>query len=405
MVYLTLKNAYGNLKHTMVHHNSYSKKIPKLSPLIAAAVIVVSVAIAPIVKADTYDDQINQLNNQKSQAQANSKALAVQAGDVQSQINDLQTQIASIQVQIDANTAEQTKLTGQINDAQKKLDEQRSLLSENIKAMYIEGDISPLEMIASSKNLGDFVDQQEYRDRIKNSISDTMDEITQLKKQLNDQKAAVQKILDSQVALQNSLDQKNASAQAMLAQVNQSKANFDASVVNLTQQIGQLRAAQAQMYANISGGGGSVPANGSYGKLHWANLTPGVRCGGGYPSPWCTSLDGYIDTWRLYSSECVSYAAWRMSLQHHVSSFHGAGMAYEFPYTAQGNGDAYVDSTPAAGSVVMIPPAMIGGVGHVAVVESVNGGWIHVSQYNWQPGLYSEMDIELVPGLVFAHFK
>lgn len=65
----------------------------------------------------------------------------------------MQTQIAGIQAQIDANTARQTELTNQIDAAQNRLEEQKGLLSANIRSMYIEGDISPLEMIASSKIL------------------------------------------------------------------------------------------------------------------------------------------------------------------------------------------------------------------------------------------------------------
>jgi peptidoglycan hydrolase CwlO-like protein len=390
----------------MVHHknhrNSYTSQF---SSLIAASVVVVSAILSPVATyADQYDAQIKQKQAQQDAARAQAQSLGVQANDVQAQVNALQTQIASIQAQIDTNTAKQNELTAQIETAQKKLEEQKELLSANIRSMYIEGDITPLEMIASSKNLGDFVDKQEYRDRIKDNISATMDEVERLKKQLDDQKKEVTQIIDQQKALRGDLDQKNAEAGAKLTQLNQDKSAFDASVASLSKEISQLKSAQAQMYRNISGGGSYVPPTGSYGKLQWRNLTPGVRCGGGYPSPWCTSLDGYIDTWRLYSSECVSYAAWKMSLSHHVSSFRGRGNAYLWPQTVTENGDGYWNSTPAVGSVMVMPRAMIGGVGHVAVVEAINGEWIKVSQYNWQPGVYSEMEVRHVPGLQYVHF-
>ena len=190
----------------MVHHEYHSKKLPKLTPLVAAAIFVVSAIISPIVvKADQFEEQIKALEQQRAQNQGISDGLGQQAQGIQGEIDSLRSQIATIQAQIDINTARQTELTNQIEAAQKKLAEQKDLLSVSIRSMYIEGDISPLEMIASSKNLGDFVDKQEYRDRIKDSISDTMDEIERLKKQLDDQKKEVTRILDDQTSLRGTL--------------------------------------------------------------------------------------------------------------------------------------------------------------------------------------------------------
>ena len=125
------------------------------------------------------------------------------------------------------------------------------MLSANIRSMYIEGDISPLEMIASSKNLGDFVDKQEYRDRIKDSISTTMDEIEALKIQLDEQKREITRILDEQKTLRGTLDQKNSEAGAKLASVNQDKAAFDEQVrsrqVDIEKLQSEIRAAQSAL--------------------------------------------------------------------------------------------------------------------------------------------------------------
>jgi peptidoglycan hydrolase CwlO-like protein len=95
----------------------------------------------------------------KESAAESAEGLGTVATGIEGEINDLATQIASIQSQIDINTSRSDDLTNQIEAAQKRVEEQKGLLSANIRSMYIEGDISPLEMIASSKNLGDFVDK------------------------------------------------------------------------------------------------------------------------------------------------------------------------------------------------------------------------------------------------------
>ena len=118
--------------------------------------------------------------------------------------------------------------------------------------MYIEGDISPLEMIASSKNLGDFVDKQEYRDRIKDNISDTMDEIERLKVQLSDQRKEVTSIINDQKSLRGTLSVKNQEANSKLASVNLDKAGFDTKVATETKDIAKLQKEVQQMEAELA---------------------------------------------------------------------------------------------------------------------------------------------------------
>lgn len=395
--YLTLKTAYANLMETMVHHKHHSiKKTPKITPLIAAGAFVISALIAPpIVKADQFDDMIRQRQQAQALAQGRSNELGARANDVQAQVTELQNQIASIQAQIDINTARQNELTQQIEAAQKKLEEQKGLLSANIRSMYIESDISPLEMIASSKNIGDFVDKQEYRNRIKDNISKTMDEIERLKKQLDGQKKEVTQILDQQKSLRGNLDQKNAEASSQLNALNRNKAEFDGQVQALSKEIASLRAQQRAANARFIGNAGS-----------------GVNCGGGYPgsarSPsgrnWGCNypLDYTYDTWGMYNRQCVSYTAFKVaSSGRHMPYWGGRGNAKNWPNNARGAGIP-VDGNPQAGDVAI---STAGYYGHAMYVEAVlGGGKILISQYNaaWD-GRYSEAVIS-ASGLHFIHF-
>ncbi len=380
----------------MVHHKNHGiKNTPKVSPLIAAGAFVIAAILTPIaVQADQFDDMIKQREAQQQLLQGQSNVLGAQANDVQGQITQLQGQIASIQAQIDINTARQTELTNQIDAAQKKLEEQKGLLSANIRSMYIEGDISPLEMIASSKNLGDFVDKQEYRDRIKDSISSSMDEIERLKKQLDEQKREVTVILEEQKALRANLDQKNAEAGAKLSSINQSKAQFDAGVGTLSKEIASLRAQQRAANARFIGGAGT-----------------GVNCGGGYPGHAVSSfgrwgcnygLDDGVDNWGMYNRECVSYTAFKVAQSgRNMPYWGGRGNAKQWPANARAAGIP-VDNSPRIGDVAI---STGGTYGHAMYVEAVlGGGRILISQYNaaWD-GRYTETTIN-AGGLEFIHF-
>lgn len=381
----------------MVHHKNHTKhkKLPKLTPLLAASAIVVANITGPVtVLADQYEEQIQALQQQRAANQNVANGLAQQAQGIQGEIDMLRDQITSIQAQIDINVARQNELNAQIEVAKAKLLEQKDMLSANIRSMYIEGDISPLEMIASSKNLGDFVDKQEYRDRIKENIVTTMDEIERLRKQLDGQQKEVTRIIDEQKTLRGNLDAKNNEAGAKLASVNQSKAGFDAQIQAQSAQIAALRAAQRAANARFIGAPGS-----------------GVNCGGGYPGHATSSfgkwgcnyaLDAGVDNWGMYNRQCVSYTAFKVAESgRRMPYWGGRGNAKNWPTNARGAGIP-VDGNPRVGDVAI---STDGYYGHAMYVEAVlGGGKILISQYNagWD-GRYTEAVISAA-GLEFIHF-
>ena len=384
--------AYGNLVVSMVHHKNQSKNLPKLTPIIAASVMVVTSIIGPSATyADQFESKIKALEAQKAESQATANQLGQQANGIQGEIDGLRNQIAAIQAQIDINIERYNSLVKQIEDAQAKLEEQKSLLSANIRSMYIEGDISPLEMIASSKNLGDFVDKQEYRDRIKDSISTTMDEIEDLKIQLDEQKREVTRILDEQKTLRGSLDQAENSAAAKLNEVNQDKAAFDSQVKAQSQEIASLRAQQRAANLSAFGGGTFVASGNGGGGYPYNNV--------GYP---CWGGGGCVDPWGLYKRECVSYTAFKVQQSgKRMPYFGGRGNARQWPSTASAFG-IESGSTPRAESVAI---SYAGPYGHAMWVEAVlPDGRIHISEYNFGvDGRYSERIVSPA-GLTFIYF-
>lgn len=369
----------------MFRHNTQQKSA-RITPLIAAGAFMFSVLSAPTsVFSLSINDQIQQKQAEHKKAQEESKRLGDRASDTQSQIDQLQAEIADVQAQIDINTARQKELTEKIEAAQKRLDEQRGLLSANIRSMYIEGEISPLEMIASSKNLGDFVEKQEYRDRIKDNISTTMDEIEGLKKQLDAQRNEVIKILDTQKELRGTLDEKNNEASKKLSAINQDKSAFDKIVKERAKEIQEMQAQQAAIERQRNAWtGGYIAASGT-GGYPWANAPLNCFAGGYCYSP-------VVDSWALFARQCTSYTAWKLASQgYKVRSFAGQGHAYQWPattssYTTQRVGD------PRAGDAA-VDRSGGGGYGHVMYVESVEADSIIISEYNWIPNSYSSRRI------------
>lgn len=121
---------------------------------------------------------------------------------------------------------------------------------------------------------------------------------------------------------------------------------------------------------------------------------------GGYPALLCDApRDSLVDPWGMYNRECVSYAAYKVSLRRTMPNWGGHGNAFQWPGNARAAGIA-VDSTPRVGDVAILTT----GFGHAMYVEAVNGSYITVSQFNYNnTGEFSRLAVPSA-GLEFIHF-
>ncbi|HEX3082596.1 MAG TPA: CHAP domain-containing protein, partial [Candidatus Saccharimonadia bacterium] len=299
----------------------------------------------------------------------------------------LQSQANILQSQINLNQAKYNAITNSIAQNEAKLSDQKVVLSANLKSMYLDSSVTPLEMLASSSNISDFMDQQQYQDKIKTKIQDAMDSIQKIQADLRTQQTTVTGILDDEKGQQQKLADLQAEANRLLAEATQNAATADADVRASNNQIASLKAQQQAILAAKFG-----TANG------------GQACGGGYPGYLCNApQDTVVDPWGMYNRECVSYTAFKVaSSGRHMPYWGGAGNANQWPDNARRAGIP-VDGDPQAGDVAI---SMVGPYGHAMYVESVlGGGKIFVSQYNFGvPGTYSTMTISS-SGLNFIHFR
>ncbi len=379
-------------------------KTQKLARLVSFAIALLMVALIPgtSVRADRFDDQIAALKADIAAKQALAAELAAQADTLANKIAGLQAQIGALQDQINANEVRQQQLAEQIAAAEKKLAEQKTNLAQSIRQIYLEGDVSTVEMLASSNSISEFVDKQQYLDSLKTKISDTVTEITLLKKTLEDSKKEIDRLIIDQNAQKVQLASQQAETDRLLADTQGQEAAYQAQIANSNSQIKQLRAQQAA--ENIR------RLQLLTGSTSGSNVSGLVMCGGGYPAPWCTyPLDALVDNWGMYNRECVSYTAWKVAASgRYMPYWGGRGNANQWPDNAIDQGIP-MDTNPRVGDI-----AIWGWVsyrqhsdpyGHAMYVEQVYGnGWIRVSQYNFNwSGMYNEMDIP-ASSAVYIHF-
>lgn len=385
-----------------------SRKL-KISSLAIVVVVAGGFALAPMVRADRFDQQITQLQTDNSQKQQQVHSLELAANSLQDTINNLQVQINGLQAQIIANQAKNDDLQKQIAAAEVELAKQKKLLGEDIKQMYLDGQISTLEMLASSKDLSDFVDKQQYRSSVQNKIKDTLDRVTTLKLQLKTQKDEIERLLKEQQSLQAQIAAQQGEQQRLLGMNQGQQATFNSQIQDNKNKINDLR--RQQVLENI--------------KLFGGGTQPGIPGGGGYPwgnayCKWtgsvgadCYNYDWYFngsawDPWGYGFRNCTSWVAYKLAASG-KTGFQSLGNAASWPGAAQARGIGVTYGSGATAGDAAVNPN--GFYGHVMYVEAVVGdGRVVVSDYNrLGDGLYRGPDggnagVLGQSGLVFIHF-
>lgn len=375
---------------------------------VCAAIVAIagSLQFSNSAHADRFDDQIKAIRNQVNQYQAQANELHKKGDTLQAALNTITAEKNTIQAQLDLSQARYDKLTNDIAVNKKKLADSQAALGDIIANLYVDGSISPLEMLASSKNVGEYMDKHEYRSAISDKLNKTISSVKTLKAQLEKDQKDVEKVLEDQKSQRATLAAKEAEQQQLVEKTRSDEAVYQQQVTAGKAQMASIAAQQRAALARITNGG--VNNAGSVGAFQFRNFSGNTGCGGGGYSL-CGAQDSYADQWGLYNRECVSYTAWaaytRFGKQ--VLNFAGAGNAYQWPSTTSSRMGATVNNTPEVGAVAILPATSgFAPIGHAMLVESIQGGgWVHVSQYNFGgTGEYSTMDIAS-SGVVFIHFR
>jgi surface antigen len=360
-------------------------KQPKTRAILAAfLVIAVTAAAAPLVHAATYQERIDELQRKNGQALTQKQGLQAQATTLAGTVANLNSEIGALEAQIRENQAKRDKLAADIAAAQADLDKQKEILGQNIRKMYVESDMSTLEMLATSNDLSHYVDKEQYQVSLQQKIEDSLKRINALKKQLDEQKALIDKLLADQQGMQTQLNAQRAEVSRLLSLNQSQQASFEKTMQTNNSEITRLQGLQAIENEKYNLG---TPVKGGTGGYPYAN------------APWPNSIP---DPWGMYKRQCVSYTAWKVAVSgRHMPYWGGHGNAKLWDDNARADGIP-VDSNPREGDVAV---SNSGEYGHVMYVEAVNDdGSITVSQYNasWD-GRYS-MVKRSTNGLVFIHF-
>lgn len=369
-------------KNLSLFHNRINSFGRTISPIFFAIVFLASFvmpgAIARIAAATCTT-----ITDCQAQISANNDAVAElkrNALSYQDAIQRLNSEINTLQGAIDANVAEQNRLQKEIEKAQAEIDHQRAVLAQGVKAMYVDGTPSTLEMIAASKSLSEYVDKQEYRTAVQRKLQDTLKTIAALQKQLSEQRVQVAELLKTQQSQQTSLVSARSEQASMLSYNKSQQDSYNQQTAANKNKLDQLIAAQRAANNSTSGSGyyllrfpGAVrainPSGYTYANAGFSMST----------APGCVDNDG-PDEWGYCTRQCVSFAAWAVEASGRSAPRY-YGSAKYWVDKARANGVPVYTSGPQPGDVLI---STSGTWGHAMYVYAVNGNTAYIYEYNQQ---------------------
>ncbi len=381
----------------MVTMRSYAKKqIPKIRSLLQitlATLISVGLLFArsnninsgAIVEAATASELRAQARQLQTEIDANNKKiteLKAHANDLQSKLSQLNAEISNVNNQIQLTTVKIAELEQELIKAQAELERQKGLLKAAMRALYKKGGASTVELLVASDSFSQFVNDQEYLERLKVAIQDSTQQVIRLKAQIQTQQEEQKVLLEQQKGQRDTLAAKQSEQRVLLETTRGEQARYKVATE-------QLRAQQAEINSQLfaASGGADYTATTSY---PWANHTP-WNFHGCWPDPW-----------NMCKRHCVSYTAWKVAQSgRKMPDWSGRGNANEWDDNARAEGIP-VDGNPKAGDIAISNAGVYGHAMHVDAVLA--DGRIHISQFNAESkGLYSEATINK-GSLVFIHF-
>lgn len=195
----------------------------KRSLWFAALTALLLVLMVLPVFATSLDDarkELKDLENQKKQMEQEKKATQTRLGQLEAELNLLNTQLSKARSDLDRLNSsirqQQQKIDAQQRLVEQKereilatelhLEEQTTHLEKRLRAMYMNGAVSYLEVLFNSSGFADFISRFKFLRSIIESDAELVNEIKFTREQLGEDKVFLEKELAAQVQRRKDLE-------------------------------------------------------------------------------------------------------------------------------------------------------------------------------------------------------
>lgn len=229
---------------------------------LALAVVVVFSCVPSGVQASSSISQLQQKQSQlKKQQEATAAKLKQLKADkakqqeykstLDTQVQNAQSQIDTLGDQVTALDADIKQKESQIAEKQKSIDSNIEQLKQRVRAIYLLGESSQLEMVLGAQDVTDFLDKTE----LVRSISQHDQQVIQTLKtdmaSIKTQKEQIEQNRQSVAQAKKELDAKNVELTGLLAESSRVLTEISANVVDTNSENNRLAAERKKVDAEV----------------------------------------------------------------------------------------------------------------------------------------------------------
>jgi peptidoglycan hydrolase CwlO-like protein len=171
---------------------------------IKALTIITIISLIFTLNSNVFAATSNDDSNELKQTQDNKQKLEVKVEDLDKQINDVLQKVDNNKHDMDKLANEMQSTHTRLDATKNNLNLQQNLFNKRIKAMYIDGNSSYLEILLGSHNLGDFIKRIQitakiiqYDNNILNNVKEEKEVITSQSENLNNMNNKLQQLKTS----------------------------------------------------------------------------------------------------------------------------------------------------------------------------------------------------------------
>ncbi len=245
------------------------------------SIIVILIMIGNIVLAATSSElkeqqkqkqsEINAAKEEQSKIRSQMSTIQKEVDDLNNKINTAQSEIDNLTIEIEEKTKLIDETTIKLEKTQKELEDKEAMLEKRLVASYKAGDTSYLDVLLTSGSITEFLSNYYLIEQINEYDSELIETIKQTKKEIEEDKIALEDAKKTLEAAKNSEQIKKQSLATLKSEKSSKVANLSAEDKELQGRIDEMRQQDAAIQAAIkraqaaeaaaarNNGGGSTP--------------------------------------------------------------------------------------------------------------------------------------------------